>query len=347
MKRFSARFPLAAASAPVAAVAALLTLSACGKPEPAQSATALPVTTVQTTTVREIHETRFLQIPGTVRPIDRATLSPQVMGTVTSVAAELGQAVTAGQVLVEITANEIATKVAQAEIALAQAQRDLDRETALLTQGASTAEMVRNLQDRHRIMASQVEEARTLLTYTRVTAPFTGVITRKFVNEGDLAAPGQPLLELESTGAFRVEAELPESLARIPLGTALTVSLGEVTFIGHLAELSPAANARSRTVLAKIDFPANAAVRSGQYAHIALPNGNAEALLIPAAARSRFGQLERVFVASDGHADLRLVKTGTRRGDDVEVLAGLSAGETVIISDTTHLREGQPLQVRP
>ncbi len=329
--------------------AALLALSACGKHEPAESASApnLPVATVRTAVVRAINETRFIDIPGTVRPTDRATLSPKVMGTVTRVSAELGQAVTAGQMLVEISANEIAAKLAQAETALAQAQRDLDRETALLAQGASTAEMVRNLQDRQHIMASQVEEARTFLTYTRITAPFNGVITRKLVNEGDLAAPGQPLLELEGTSVFRVEAELPESLSTIAPGTSLAVSVGSTELTGKLTELSPATNTQSRTVMAKIELPANAAVRSGQYARVALPNGRAAALLIPAAALSRFGQLERVFVASEGRADLRLVKTGAQRGNEIEVLAGLSADENVIISDTNNLREGQPLNIQP
>ena len=329
--------------------AALLALSACGKHESTENATApvLPTANVRTATVRAVTEPRVQELAGTVRPRDRATLSPKVMGTVTRVNADIGQAVNAGEVLVQISANEISAKVTQAETALAQAQRDLDRETALLKQGASTAEMVRNLQDRQRIMAAQVEEARTFLAYTQVTAPFDGVITRKFVNEGNLAAPGQPLFELEGTGTYRVETELPESLASIAPGSALVVRIGDSSVTGQLAELSPAADSMSRTILAKIDLPAGTAVRSGQYVRVALPNGSGDALLMPAAALSRFGQMERVFVASEGRADLRLVKTGAHRGDEIEVLSGLSAGEVVIVSDSANLREGQPVAVQP
>lgn len=328
--------------------AAALALSACGAHDPSESAAApLPNATVRTALVRALNEPRTQDVTGTVRPVDRATLAPKVMGTVIRVRAELGQTVAAGDVLVEISAQEIVAKLSQAQTGLAQAQRDLDRETALLAQGASTAEMVRNLQDRQRMMTATVDEARTYLAYTKVTAPFAGRITRKFVNEGDLAAPGHPLLELEGANALRVEAELPESLATQPLGTALTVTLGDTAVIGTLAELSPAADPMSRTVLAKFDLPPGTVARSGQFARVAVPIGSAPALLVPATALSRFGQLERVFVANEGHADLRLVKTGAHRGPEVEVLSGLSAGETVIVSDSTNLREGQPLTVQP
>jgi multidrug efflux pump subunit AcrA (membrane-fusion protein) len=99
--------------------------------------------------------------------------------------------------------------------------------------------------------------------------------------------------------------------------------------------------------MAKIDLPANTAVRSGQFVRVAWPAGNEEALLIPANALTHFGQMEQVFVAEGGRAQLRLVKTAGRIGDRIRVLAGLTAGESVVIAPPSTLRDGQPLETKP
>lgn len=325
--------------------AALLALSGCGRHETAAPPPALPTIAVRTAEVRAVTQVRQQEVSGTVRPVDRATLSPKIMGTITRVDAVLGQTVTAGQLLVEITAAEISAKVTQTDAALAQVNRDLARETQLLAQGASTTETVRNLEDRQRMLTAARAEARTFLDYTRVTAPFDGVITRKLVNAGDLAAPGQPLFEMEATGAYRVEVELPESLATLVLGDTLDIRLDDRVVTGRLAELSPAADATSRTVLAKFDLPAGTAVRSGQYARVAVPTETATALLVPADAVTLFGQMQRVFVVADGHAALRLVRTGAAHPGNIEILAGLNPGETVVVAPPALLRDGQPVEI--
>ncbi len=325
---------------------AVFTITACSRHEPAPTAADLPTVIVQTAPVRQLETKPVVEVPGTVRPVDRATLSPRVMGTVTRVDVVLGQAVVAGDLLVEITANEISAQVTQAEAALAQTERDLARETSLLAQGASTTETVHNLEDRQRQLAAALGEARTFLNYTRVTAPFDGVITSKLVNVGDLATPGQPLLHIEGRGAYQVEAELPESLAQLAPGAPLVIRLDTNELTGRLAELSAAADAASRTVLAKIDLPADATVRSGQYARVAVPAGTGSVLSIPAEAVSPFGQMQRVFVVADGHATLRLVRPGATVDGAVEIPAGLNPGETVVVSPPAALRDGQPVESR-
>jgi RND family efflux transporter MFP subunit len=321
----------------------LALLAGCSKPNGPVAAAALPTATVRTAEVRAVTSVRRQDVPGTVRTVERASLAPKVMGVVETMSVKLGQSVKRGDVLVKISANEIGARLAQARAGLNQAQRDLDRETALLAKGASTADLVRNLEDRQRLMQATVEEAQTMLAYTAIAAPFDGVVTRKLVNEGDLAAPGHPLLEIENPAKLRLEVEVPEALAGIPVGTAVPVQVGAAELTGTIAELAPSSDAMSRTFLAKIDLPAGTAVRSGQFARVAWPAGEGAALLVPAAAVSLFGQMERVFVVSRGRADLRLVKTGARHGDLVEVLSGLSAGEKVVTEGAATLREGQPV----
>ena len=308
----------------------------------------LPTVAVRTTEVRAITELRRTELPGTVRAVERAALAPKVTGTIAQLPITLGQSVKRGDTLAIISANEINARLAQAEAGLAQARRDLERETTLEAKGASATETVRSMQDRVAIAEATVAEARTMLTYTTITAPFDGVITRRLVNEGDLAAPGNPLLELENPALQRVEVEVPDSLAAVAVGTEVPVRINTLELVGRVAEVSPALDAVSRTFLAKIDLPAGAAVRSGQFARVAWPAGETKALVVPAAAVTTFGQMERVFVVANNSASLRLVKTGARHGAEIEILSGLAAGERVV-SDVAAapLRDGQPVEVKP
>ncbi len=308
----------------------------------------LPTVAVRTTEVRAITELRRTELPGTVRAVERAALAPKVTGTIAHLPIALGQSVKRGDTLAIISANEINARLAQAEAGLAQARRDLERETTLEAKGASATETVRSMQDRVAIAEATVAEARTMLTYTTITAPFDGVITRRLVNEGDLAAPGNPLLELENPALQRVEVEVPDSLAAVAVGTEVPVRINTLELVGRVAEVSPALDAVSRTFLAKIDLPAGAAVRSGQFARVAWPAGETKALVVPAAAVTTFGQMERVFVVANNSASLRLVKTGARHGAEIEILSGLAAGERVV-SDVAAapLRDGQPVEVKP
>lgn len=304
---------------------------------------AIPVTVAP---VERLTTPRLIEVPGTVRPVDRATVSAKVMGTIDSIAITLGQRVARGDVLLTISAAEIEARLAQAEARLEQVTRDYEREKGLLADGASTDAAVRSLESEQRAARAGVAEARTMLSYTRITAPFDGVIAARFVNEGDLATPGVRLVEIEGIGRLRVETEVPESLGTIAPGTPVGVQVAGNDIQGTLAEISAAADEQSRTVFAKIDLPAGAQVRSGQFARASFPAGQGEILAVPATAISLFGQMERVFVVENGRAALRLVRTGARRGEHVEVLGGLDAGEQVVTSTPNGLRDGQPVEIR-
>jgi RND family efflux transporter MFP subunit len=182
-----------------------------------------------------------------------------------------------------------------------------------------------------------------------VIAPFDGTIARRLVNPGDLATPGTPLLELYGAAGLRVEIEVPASFPTPLLGTPIAGDIASSPFTGALAEISGTADPLTRTRLAKVTLPPAAAARSGDYVRVAWPAGTTTALLVPAAAISLFGQMERVFVVNDGRARLRLVKTSGPAVDPALVLiaAGLDAGETVILAPTASLRDGQPVTIVP
>ena len=332
---------------------ALAVVAGCAKHPATEAATAaaLPPVKVRVAVVHTENVGTVTEVTGTIRPVQRAQIAAKVMGTIDDLPITLGQKVRAGDLLVKISAGEITARVAQAQAQLNVARRDLERERDLLTKSASTADLVRGLEDRFAMTQAMMREAEVMLSYATVRAPFDGVVARKLANPGDLAAPGQPLLEIEGLAGFQVEAAVPDSLAsKLVAGTALAVDVpaAGLNFTGTLAELSSAADANAHSVLAKISIPAGTAVRSGQFARVQLSGAPVKTLLAPAAAVSVLGQMERMFVVGDGHrAVLRLVKTGATRGDRVEILAGLDDGERVVVAPPAGLRDGQLLEVQP
>ncbi len=333
-------------------LAVAATLGACRRPDPAQPAgIAGPAVRVELAPVAVVTAPAALATTGTVRAVRRATLAARVAGTVATLPVTLGAAVPAGAVLLTISADETVARVTQTRALLAQVERELDRERRLLASGAGTREVVRTLEDRLAQTRAALAEIETLAAYAVVRAPFAGTIARKHVEVGDFAAPGAPLLQLEGTADFEIEVGLPESAgSALALGTSLAVEIPAVglAFTAPVAELSSAADPAVRQLLAKLAVPPGTAVRPGQFARVTFPGAPATSLRVPASAVSVHGQMERVFVVGPGpRAELRLVKTGARHGDLIEIAAGLDSADRVIVNPPATLRDGQPVAVAP
>ena len=204
---------------------------------------------------------------------------------------------------------------------------------------------------------ADVAAAQAYVGYARITAPADGVVTMKQAEVGGLAAPGAPLLTLESGGAFRLEAAVEESrIGLVAQGAEARVrvdAIGGMELPGRVVEIVPAADPGSRTFTVRIELPVNSGLRSGQYGKAFLSAGSAgkrEILLAPAAAVVRRGQLTGIYVVDGkGIARLRLVtlgrqiarqKSGEMAGDRYEILSGLRAGETIVTDGTRIEREG-------
>ena len=255
----------------------------------------------------------------------------------------------AGELLAVIDAREVQARYDQAVALKQQAEADLKRLTSLLEQKVLSQAEFDNAQARARVTIAGVAEAETMLDYTKVTAPFAGVITRKHADVGDLATPGKPLLEMEDSTALRLEADVPEAvIGKLKLGDQLPVRISalENELEGVISEIAPAADPNSRTFLVKLDLPSTPGLRAGQFGRVAMPVGETSALRVPASAVVQRGQMEMVFVVSNGKAHLRLVKTGKHIGDEVELVSGVDAGETIVTENAANLMDGQPVVVK-
>ena len=195
--------------------------------------------------------------------------------------------------------------------------------------------------------------AQATASYGTLTAPFDGVITERLVDPGALATPGAPLLRIDDTRRFRLDVVVDES--RLPViteGAHVEVLLDEDegdsstrSLTGTVVEVSRALDAGSHSFLVKVDLPSQPELRSGMFGRARFAMGDQELLTVPATAIVPQGQLSTVFVvAADKRAEMRVIDVGVRTTEWVEVLAGISAGERVVLSPM-HVRDGIPVRI--
>lgn len=326
-------------------ITCLILLNGCKNDEkkPFTKETPLAVETVK---VEKGVTHRLCEVPGTIVPKDKAIVSARATGIIAKADFALGQKVVKGQVIITISAPEMTARVEQAQGAYDKASRDYQRESSLLTKGASTSQTVREMEERLHIAEAALAEAKTLESYTRVEVPFDGRITQKRVNEGDYAANGTALFEIEGYGGLRVEASVPESFPNVEVGAKMRIMTDDGAHAGVLSELSPAADTLSRTRLAKVDVVGETTLRSGQFARILWPVGDFEEITVPNNAVSTFGQIQRVYLIDGNKALLRIVRTGEKHGATVQILSGLSGGETIVANPPAGIQNGQILEAR-
>lgn len=299
---------------------------------------------------------------GTVHARESSTLSAQVPGRIVQVLVREGDIVKAGQTLVVL---DDATMRAQADQAQAGVKAAASEQAAAQSDArlaASTLERYRKLEAEKSVSPQEMDEvsrraeaaqarleairaqgtqaqaqersARTMLSYTRVTAPFAGVITARMADPGTQAAPGVPLLQIDQAGQLQLQTSVDESaIQAIHKGMKLQVAINSaaLNLTGVVADILPAADPGSRSFLVKIDLPASTQLRAGLYGTADIPNGTHQAILVPRTAVVLRGSLKCVYVLdAQGIAQLRTITLGSANGNLVEVLSGISAGEKLI-----------------
>jgi RND family efflux transporter MFP subunit len=291
---------------------------------------------------------------GTLGSRVAVTVASKVMATVLDVTARVGSAVHKGDVLIRLDGRDLSARLREAEAGASTARAELDRAAAdykrfdaLIKRGAVTQKEFEDARTRYAMAQSQLQaaeqavaQARVTLGYLELASPIDGVVVEKTVDPGDLAMPGKPLLVLHDPQQLRIEAAIAEELApRLEIGAPVTVQVDAVgkTFATQIDEIIPRADPLTRTITVRAALPAGDGLQPGMFARLTFPAGAVRILSIPRRAVRQVGQLESVQVMTPNGPRVRHVQTGDRRGDRVEVLAGLAAGEIVLLQpDPTH-----------
>ena len=331
----------------LSAVVLVLVLGGCSKKpgEPVRE-DQIPAAAVRVQTAEFKPHSATEEVTGSVRARLHSVIEAKVVGRIEKMHAVPGQVVKQGAALIQLDAREVEAKLDQAKAVRDQSERDLQRYSALLANKVTTQAEFEAVQSRNRVAKAALAEAETAMGYMTIIAPFDGVITRQAADVGDLAAPGKALLEMEDPSVLRFEADVPEAIiGAIEAGAILNVRVGALEASGTVSEIAPAAEMQSRTVPVKLDLSPVRDLRSGQFGRVAVPVSQTSVLRIPSSAVVTRGQMEIVFAVQDGRARLRLVKTGKRFGNEVEIVSGIENKEQIVVENVTRLIDGQRVEV--
>jgi len=352
----------------VAVLTITMLLASCGGEDKKAVADTTPAVSVQVGTVSEDSNNPFLTASGKIEAAKSANLSTRMMGYVDKIYVHVGDKVKNGQLLLSINNADVSAKLAQvnagiteAQAAFNNAEKDYNRFTALFQENSASQKELDDMTANYSMAKARLESAKQMkneviaqLSYANIRAPFSGVVTNKFINTGDMANPGMPLLEVEAQGKYQVLAMVPESgILDIKTNSEVDVllkSLGK-TVKGKVTEVSTSAKNTGGQYLVKVvleDSDAN--ILSGMYATVQFPVERkvaSNAIMIPTEAIVENGQLTGVYTVSQSNtALLRWLRLGRTFGDKVEVLSGLSADEEYIVSAEGKLFNGVKISVQ-
>jgi RND family efflux transporter MFP subunit len=365
----------------VTLASAVLSLMFVGCSSERQSVRAAPeavsnvsVVSAQTATIPDV-----VEAVGTIRSAETSQLAAQMMGNIVEIRVREGDHVQRGQVMAVIDDAQPRAALDRAVAADFGAQQENSASESDFTLAEATFKRYQTLYDKKSVSPQEFDEikaryqtaqarremaragqgqakaalqqARTALGYSHIVAPFNGLVTDKKVDVGTLASPGMPIFTVEDLRRYRLEATVNETdLRYVRQGQQVSVSidaLGDRELKGRILEIVPAADPASRSFLVRVDFPYDPSLRSGLFGRAHFTRGERTTLLIPRSAIVERGQLQGVYVVDQNRiAGLRYITLGKTSAQQVEVLAGLQAGEMLIGEPGSRELSGKRIESR-
>jgi len=315
----------------------------------------LQVQALETQPVQRANLVERIQLDGVIEAVHQATVSAQTSGQVRKVYFDVDDAGAPGEVRVELDSTEQRARLNQAEASLREAQAGLQdaKQNFARIEGIYKRELASQAQldqARNQLSAAEarmsraqagVTEARKQLEYTRIIAPYGGIMTERHVEVGSSVNPGQPLMSGLSLKELRVVVALPQRYtasarekreAKVMLDTGRVLETSSMTFY-------PYADPETHTFRVRMNLEnPEGDLFPGMLVKVNLPVAERSALWIPASALVERGELRAVYLLDDkGLPRLRQVRIGSREGDRLEVLSGLSEGERLVLSPAAAL----------
>jgi len=292
---------------------------------------------VTTVTVEPVTVDAVVSAAGTLSSRNTSVLSSKVMGRVVELTVSEGDHVSQGKLLMKIESGEISAQAYQAQAAYNNAKLQYDRIKGLFDEKASTRMELDLATLGLESAQAGLNAAKAMESYTNITAPITGQIMEKRINLGEMALPGQPIIRIEDNRNLRLEVTVREQDLRfVRPGKAVTVRLDAVPgrdIQAKIAMVVPASDIRTHSFVVKIDIPADNGLITGMYGKALFSTGAREALMVPRTAVVEMSGLSGVYVvSSEGNAIFQMVQLGELRGDSVEAVTGLKAGDRVIVN---------------
>jgi RND family efflux transporter MFP subunit len=287
---------------------------------------------------------------ATLQAQKQAQILARVQGVVKTLNCEEGDKVAADQVLLQLDNNEYLYRLREAEANRAKLESNFDRLKNMVDQHLVSVEEFETAKSDLASARAQEDLARLNVSYTKVTAPFAGSVTQRFIELGQTVSVGTPLFALADFHPLLAKVHVPAREFRnlsVDQPVDLSLDSDDLTLEGHITLISPVIDATTGTIKVTIEidkFPPN--VRPGDFAQVKVRTQRREGNVLVArgAVVSERGE-EVVYVAVDSTAERRVVEVGFRDDDNAEILSGVEDGEKVVIKGQGNLKQGQTLHV--
>lgn len=285
---------------------------------------------------------------GSVQARQAVKLAPKLPARIIEIAVHPGDRLKKGQLIARLDDRDLraAFNAAQAaqQAAHAQAEQassEQKRITDLFNKQAATRQHYEQVVAQAQAAratakqaASNAQQSQVMLNENQIVAPFDGIVGERYQDPGDMGSSAQPIVSFYQANDFRLEASIPgQCLSQLQLDMPVSVRIDGMTdeVPGFIDEIAPDLDPQTHSRLLKVRLPKNMPFQHGQFGWLQLAcQGQHNSLWIPATAIVHYGQLEAVKVVDNQHWQIRHIRSGKRQGDQVEVLSGLHAGETIL-----------------
>ena len=307
--------------------------------------------------VAQVNTTRLqdeAQAVGTLVSRQSVTLRPEVSGRVARIAFADGAVVQRGQLLLQLDDALQRAELSQAQAQLSIARANAKRNQELVSQNFVAQRVLDESLAQLQVAQAQVDLAQARLDRMRIVAPFAGTVGIAAVNVGEYVKDGATVVNLEDNSVLLVDFRVSERYqTRIAVGQSVQVQVDALpgeTFLARVVALDPLVQADGRAVAVRAQMPAEAArqLRAGMFARVLLVLGVEEAAVVvpEEALLPQGGRQWVVVVESDTTGEKPRwtarrveVSTGVRRGNQVQVLEGLSAGQTIVVAGQQRIQQ--------
>jgi RND family efflux transporter MFP subunit len=319
-----------------------------------------PTTPVQTIHLKRGEIVRRITVPGNVMAYQEATLYAKVAGYLRTISVDKGDSVKEGALLAEIEAPEMLADLVKAMAEAEAAQLDYKRVTEAQKKASDLVmpQTVDAARAKSGVAVAGVQRIETLLSYAKITAPFSGVITKRWVDPGALipaatsssAAKSAAVLTLMDFTTVRIDIAVPDTEAPfVKKDLPVKVTVDELpgrSFAGTITRFAYALDEATKTMTTEIEISnPDLALRPGMWASVEIELQKKEnALLVPAETLVTEKNKNSVFVVRDNKAQKVSVTTGFDDGVNVEILKGCGPNDAVIIAGKQSVTDGQEVQ---
>ncbi len=337
---------------PLPLVFTCLALAACKGADPAKTPNQAAPAKVTAQTVERKPWSDVIEALGTAQANESITLTAKITETVRRVNFSDGQAVSAGDVLIELTSGQQAAQLKDAQAMARDADRQYRRQQDLVEQGTVSRALFDTATASRDSNSAKVDAIRAQLSDRVITAPFSGVLGLRRVSPGTLVTPGTPITTLDDIDVIKLDFSVPETLlGALVVGQevqARTAAWPERQWEGTITSIDSRVDTASRSVLvrAEIGNPERV-LRPGMLLSVQVFRAPRDALVLPEIALVQVGTASYVFrIKPDSSVEQVRVVPGARRRGEIEVREGLQAGDRIVVDGTVKLRGGTKVAVQ-